>query len=122
MVERTRTLWKNITQYDNGISLTTPTFTKITLDLGLKVAGTAVCYGIGTLVGEIADQIPYLNQWIPQAVNHVSGINVEGNLHGLVALLGGLYGFANSGTKVSEDNPSKLEKIELSPASIKLRN
>ncbi len=117
----TRANWKTITRYDTGETLTRPNAKKVALDLGLKVAGTAACYGIGMLVGELMDNIPYINQWIPQAVDYVSGIDVAGNLDGLVGLLGGLYGLSNSGTETFEDNPNKLQKVELSPIKLTLK-
>ena len=51
--------------------------------------GFSVTYGLGALVGEGMDHIPYISEFIPQAVNFVSGIDVKGNLDGLVGLLGG---------------------------------
>jgi len=117
----TKANWKTVTKYDNGVILTRPNAKKVALDLGLKVAGAVVCYELGTLIGELMDHIPYINQWVPQAVDFVSGIKVAGNLDGLVGLLSGIYGWGNSGTETFEDNPDKLHTIELSPLKVTLR-
>ncbi len=118
MKTRTRTRWKNITKYDSGLSLTTPTLRNVAVDFGLKFAGAAVCYGLGALVGEAMDHITYVNYFIPDAVHYVSKINVEGNLDGLFGLLGLIYGGKNSGIKISEKDPDKIERVTLSPVSI----
>ena len=90
MVYKTETTWAKRTQHDNGVTVTRTTLPKAALDLGLKVAGAAAMYGIGRLVGEGMDHIPYLNEWIPQAVTYVSAIDIRGNIDGLVGLLGGI--------------------------------
>jgi len=66
-----------------------PRAKKLALDLSLGTAGAIFCWGIGSAVGEAMDHIPYISQWIPQAVDHISGINVKDNLNGLVGILGG---------------------------------
>ena len=62
MSYKTETTWARRTEYDNGVTLTRITLPKTALDLGLKVAGAAVMYGLGNLVGEVMDHIPYLNK------------------------------------------------------------
>lgn len=115
MVYTEHAKWKMITHYDNGITVKIPNTKKIALDLGLKVAGAAVMYGLGRVIGEAMDYTPYLNEWIPQAVNCVSGIDIKGNLGGLVGLIGAVSGLNRSGTETFEDDPNKLEKIKVRP-------
>ncbi len=112
---KTKTKWETITEYDNGWIIKRPTAKKRALDLSLKVAGATVFYGLGMLAGEVMDNIPYINQWIPQAVDYVSGIDVAGNLDGLVGLLGAVYGSRTSGTEILEDKPNQLQKVSLTP-------
>ncbi|MBI4147323.1 hypothetical protein HY494_01580 [Candidatus Woesearchaeota archaeon] len=112
---QTKHAWKKETRYNNGIKFTRPTAQKIALDLGLKAAGAIVMYGLGKLVGEGMDYVPYLNEWIPRAIDYVSGIDVKGNLDGLVVLMGAVDGLNRSGTETFEDDYNRLETIELSP-------
>ena len=94
--------WKTVTHH-NCVTLTKSNLNKIGLDVGLKVVGGIACYGIGWGLGEIMDQIPYLNTWIPQAIDSISGIQVAGNLDGLVGLICGLTGIVSSGTETNVD-------------------
>ncbi len=120
MTQTKHAKWKTETRYNNGIKFIRPNAQKIALDLGLKVAGATAMYGLGKLVGEGMDYVPYLNEWIPRAVDYVSGIDVKGNLDGLVALLGVVYGLNRSGTETSDDY-NKLETIEVSPIRVTFR-
>lgn len=121
MAYKTETNWAKRTQYDNGVTVTRTTLPKAALDLGLKVAGAAAMYGIGRLVGEGMDHIPYLNEWIPQAVNYVSAIDIQGNIDGLVGLLGGLYGLSKSGVHLN-DKTLEAKEIALTPIHLKLKS
>ena len=99
--------WAKRTVYDNGVTLTRNK--KVLLNTALVIGGTAVMYGIGRLVGEGLDHVPYLQQWIPNAVDYVSGINIQGNIDGLMGLLGGLYGLNNSGIKLNKETLTPRE-------------
>ena len=117
MVYRTANDWLVKTERDfYGITLTTqrPTLKKTICDLALKSAGAAAMFGIGSLVGEVADHISYLNTWIPQAIDYVSGIDVAGNLDGLVGLLGGLYGLRKSGVRLDKYT-LEVKEVALTP-------
>ncbi|PIN73767.1 hypothetical protein COV20_06120 [Candidatus Woesearchaeota archaeon CG10_big_fil_rev_8_21_14_0_10_45_16] len=104
--------WARRTKYDNGVTVTRQKHP--ILNLALTAGGALAMYGIGRLVGEGVDHIPYLNEWIPAAVNYVSGIDVSGNIDGLMGLLGGLYGVRESGIKL-DDETLELEKLALTP-------
>ena len=52
--------------------------------------------GLGRLIGEGIDHIPYLNTGIARTVGFVSGIDVSGHIDGLMSLIGGLYGLKES--------------------------
>ncbi len=112
--------WMTVTYFGNG-QFSRPNAKKVALDLSLKVAGAALCYGIGTLVGDALECIPYLNEWIPQAVNYVSDIDVAENLDGLVGLMAGVNGFRKSGTRVDPDNIERLKYINLAPVKVVIR-
>jgi hypothetical protein len=90
------------------------------VDLGLKVAGAAAFYGLGLLVGELMNHFSYIKEAVPHAINYVSGINVVGNLDGLVGLLGGVYGFVKSGTETAID-PHYLRSITFGPVKVNLK-
>ena len=78
---------------------TIKTIDKYSLDFGSRACGFGIMYGLGGLVGERMDHIPYINELIPQAVNYVFGIDVKGNLDGLVRLVGEIYGVLKSGVR-----------------------
>jgi len=123
MAYKTASDWEVKTQRNvGGIKLTTrrPTLKKAVCDLALKGAGAAAMFGIGALIGEVADHIPYINTLIPQVIDYVSGIDVAGNLDGLVGILGGVYGLSRSGVKVDEDTLRAKEAV-LTPLHLNLR-
>lgn len=96
---------------DNGISkVTTYTLRKTAADIGLGVVGGAAMYGLGLLAGDLLDQVPDVKDILPTIVNHLSGIDVRGNLDGLVGLIGAFYGFATTGLKLNDDTmlPEKI--------------
>lgn len=99
-----------------------PTFRKMALDLGLKTAGAVACYTVGTIAGDVMEHVPYLSQGVSQAINYVSDINIEGNLGGLMGLVGGIYGLKKSGSEICKDDPSRLEKIQLGPVKLTIPN
>ena len=117
MAYRTETKWAKRTEYDNGITVTRYTWKKRAWDLVLKASGAVMMYGLGRLVGEGMDHIPHINEWIPQAVDYVSGINVYGNLDGLVGLLGVISGFNKSGIRLGEKT-LEAKKIVATPFSL----
>ena len=90
-----------------------PTIKKAACDIGLKVAGAVLMYGVGKFIGEVADHLPYINTLIPQAVDYVADIDVKGNLDNLVGLISGSIGFVNSGVKLDKD--LELEKVVFLP-------
>lgn len=114
-----KTTWAKRTEYD-GVTVTRSTLPKIALDAGLKLAGAAVMYGLGTLIGEGMDHIVYLKEWIPQVVNYVSGIDVYGNIDGLMGLLGAIHGLIKSGIHL-DDETLEAKKLVLTPIELKLR-
>ena len=91
---------------------------KFALDLTLKTVGAGVCYGLGLLVGEAMDHVPYLSQWIPQAVDYLSGIDIQNNLDGVMGLVGAVGGLKHSGTTTFEDDPGSLETICVAPIKL----
>lgn len=115
MEKVTETNWARRIEYGNEDSVTIQKHS--ILNLALTAGGVLAMYGIGRLVGDGVDHIPYLNELIPAAVNYVSGINVSGNIGGLMGLLGGLYGAIGSGITIN-DKTLKLEKITVTPISL----
>lgn len=117
-----QTFWgtKRIRDSSNGgweFTLKTKSSVATVVDLGLRVAGTAAMYGIGMLGGEILDQIPVLNEAAYNVVNYLSGIDVTGNLDGLVGLAGAVSGFIGSGIKL-DDNSMELKSLSLKPLTL----
>lgn len=121
MSYKTETTWAKRTEHNNGITVTRSTLPKTALDLGLKVAGAAAMYGIGRLVGEGVDHIPYLNEWIPQVVDYVSAIDIQGNIDGLVGLMGGIYGLSKSGVHL-DDKTLEAKEIALTPIHLNCKS
>jgi len=76
-------------------------------------------YGIGRLVGEGIDHVPYLKELIPQAVNYVSGIDIKGNIDGLAGILGGIYGLSKSGITLDKKT-LKATKAYAAPITLTL--
>ena len=106
----TETRWAVRTTWDNG-----NTFTRhkgYLLDFALTMGGTLAMYGLGRLVGKGVDHTPYLQEWFPQSIKLVSGLDVSGHVDGLLALLCGGYGFAKSGLSLN-DKTLELEGISL---------
>lgn len=87
---------------------------KKALNLGLIAAATILAYSCGRIAGELIDQIPYINEWIPHAVNYISGIDVKSNLDGVGGLVGIAYGLkCKPSIKISEEKPHRIKKIKL---------
>jgi hypothetical protein len=110
----TKTDWASRTEYDSGHSLTRMTVKKMAIDSVLKIAGGAVMYSAGRLLGEGIDNVPYLNEWIPQVVKYVSGIEVQNSVDGLGGLAGLIYGVAKSGVSL-DDESLEIKKISVAP-------
>lgn len=113
------TEWYNIKK-KGTVTIAYPTTKTALIDLGLRIGGCVAMYGIGLLVGDILNNIPYVNQTIPDAVKYVSHIDVEGNLDGLLALVGGIYGYAKSGLKLDKTK-AVVKKIVCTPVTFTLR-
>ena len=98
-----------------GLTITTRSLGTNVLDLGLKVTGGAMMYGLGMLGGEIIEQIPYINEAAYGAVKSLSDIDVRGNLGGLVGMITGLAGFVKSGVKLDEETmtPKDINLVPL---------
>ncbi|AJF61644.1 TPA: hypothetical protein HA239_03865 [Candidatus Woesearchaeota archaeon] len=117
MSDTVKKKWKTLTTYGNGWTFARPNFRKVAFDIALKAAGAALCYTAGMFAGDLLEQVPYVNQAVPQAVEYVSDIDIASNIGGLTGLIGGLYGLVYSGSKIGDD-PDRLESITIS--SVKL--
>lgn len=113
--------WKTQYIFNNGVKFTIPTLKKQALDFGLATAGAVVFYGVGMGLGEIMDHVPYLNTYIPRAIEYFTDINVSGNLDGLGALVGGITGFTRSGSKTFAANPERLEDLTVGYVTLTLK-
>jgi len=120
MKEVTESTWMKRTEFDNGFTKETPKPKYYAIKLAASTVGGVAMYGLGSVAGEIVEYIPYLNEWIPTAVDYVSGIDVSENISGLVGLLGGVYGLMTSGPKLNE-NTLELEKVVFCPLEYDIR-
>lgn len=91
----------------------------------VKAAGALLGYGIGQLVGEVADHVPLINEYVPAFLDYIANLNPEGNLNGFGAIVGMISGWRGSGyvTDMHIDLPFKGEKslrVKIGPFSRKL--
>ena len=119
--EVTNGKWETKIRYADGSISRTPTKRKQALDLSLKIAGAFAFYWIGRGVGEGLDNLPYVNEWIPNFVNyHIPGIDITDKLDRIVGILGGVYGFIKTKTDVHKYNPNILESLKVGRMTIYL--
>lgn len=90
------------------------------LDFGLSAGSAVLMYYAGRLVGHGLDHVPYVKEWIPDAINYISGINVHGNIQGLMGVLSGIHGLEKSGIELNQKS-LKPERYCLYPFYLKCR-
>ena len=107
--------WNKVRYYSHGIyNRVIPNKKKYVADLGLKVTGAALGYGVGWLVGETIEHIPYIRDGVQYIVDFI-GIGTDLSLDALVARLGALDGLVNSGLRLCKRDlePMEFEEIKL---------
>ena len=61
------------------------------------IIGTVGMYYAGRLIGKGIENIPYINEAVPQIIEHISGLDISGNIKGLAGIIGGVVGYLGSG-------------------------
>ena len=96
-----------------GIDVILPRPLKIGLDTVLMITGALASYFSGYIIGLAFDNMPNVNETIPNIINYISGIDIRRNVHGFFAATGGLYGMFSSGSYVNRNN-LRLENAVIS--------
>lgn len=91
--------------------LVVPSILTLSTKMGLPILGGALGYLVGLGAGELAEHIPYMNEYLVKGAQFVSGLNLNGDLGGVGGLAGLVYGAINSGMK--------LDHNELVPKEVK---